>query len=485
MPYMAGGIGIGALENKLVGSNLPPALKNVNLGIGATTGALFSMPSPEAKMLALSSLPIKESLLFGIGGLDKFRQSQQDLTNTNLNTAKTNQSAAQLNLRNVGSNRAVQLAFLIPALVGAGALGYEAYDKFKKTHKPESKFKNMAESGTKTRSQKLKLEMPMSALPPDFASAMLGAQARSHMVVKEKDEDSAGNIVRPQFRKKADVGSTLQNAGQIALDFTGVPNLLRGAKDIMHGYGSLNDSDYGNTARYMGAGLGNLAIGTAAARWGAYPIARLIGKARLQGVIRSALKGESKQLTDFPASAKYLYRHGFLHDADIKPRFSYIDTHLPSMDPRYNVPQATGRMLAPSAFDSSRYAWNNPTTKSTIFNKLFTAPGAASGPRSLLDTMGLGASYMGNRAVNAGYGVRQLARRYPNAALTVMGSPFANRGTIQDEDQAARQKALWDKYLPQSGNTGPMGMPVSSIANSVIRAMSGTSEPIARQLSGM
>jgi hypothetical protein len=96
----------------------------------------------------------------------------------------------------------------------------------------------------------------------------------------------------------------------------------------------------------------------------------------------------------------------------------------------------------------------------------------------------MGARYVGNRAVNAGYGARQLTRRYPNASLTALGVPFANRGTFQDEEEAAQHKALWDRYLPQGGNVGPMGMPISSVANSVIRAMSGSPEPIARQLSG-
>lgn len=477
-PYALGGAGLSLLENKVLGSNLPDPLKKINIGIGATQGAMFGLPGNKAKIMALGSIPVKQMALFGLGEAEKFKNEQEALTNTNLDAAKVNESAAKLHLRDAGTSRAIQLAFLIPALVGAGALGYEALDKYRKSHKKDPRFKNMVEGGTRRQSQKIRIDMPVSALPADFASSFLNSRDRSHFTVKEKDGDDPNNG-DGVFRSRRKSASALSNAGSLLWQFTGIPNLLRGGKDLMYGYGALNDSDFKNTGRYALSGLGNLAMGVAAARWGAIPLARLLGKARLSGVIRNALKGESRQFTEAPTAAKYIYRHGFMEDFPNKPRVGYTSKAMEAAG------EAPAKYPAINAFDPQRYAWKKPTTQSTIFKSLLTAPDPSAGPQSLLGTMGLGAKYVGNRAVNAGYGARQVMRRYPNATLMLAGTPFANRGTIRDEEEASQQKAMWDKYLPSGGNTGPMGMPVSSVANSILRAMSGTPEPVARQLSGM
>ena len=441
-PYAAGGIGLSALENKVLGSELPDPLKKINLGIGATQGIMMGLPGSKAKMLALGSIPTKQMGLFALGEAEKFKNQQEALTDTNLNTAKVNESAAKLHLRDAGTSRAIQLAFLLPALVGAGALGYGAYNQFKKEHKPKSKFKNLEETGEHKPNQRLRLEMPISALPDDFVPSLLSARDKAHIRVQ---------------RKKA--ASFLGTAGNLALDFTGLPELLRGGKDLMHGFGSLQDSDYGDAARYTGSGLGNLALGVVDARFGAPLFGKILGKARLGGVMRNALKGESKQLTEMPTAARYLYRHTFLPEkwVDRNPLHQY---------------------------DPVKFDWHSPTTSSGLFRSFLTSPAAGSGPKSMLGNLGMGAKYVGNRAVNAGYATRQLMRRWPTVTLMAAGMPLASRGTERDEMEAAQDKALWDRFRPSGDNFGPQGMPVSSVANSIIRAMSGSAEPIAGQLSG-
>lgn len=451
-PYAAGGVGLAALENKVLGSNLPDPLKKINLGIGATQGAMFGM-GDKSRLMALGSIPAKQMSLFALGEAEQFKQQQQNLTDTNLNTARVNESAAKLHLRDAGTSRAIQLAFLIPALVGAGALGYDAYSKFKKEHKPQSKFKNLTQSGEHKPNQRLRLEMPISALPSDFVPSILAARDRSRVTVKERDDDDD----ETSGRRRKTASSTLGNIGNIALDFTGIPNFLRGGKDLMHSFGSLQDSDYGNSARYVGAGLGNLALGAVAMRFGAAPVlGSLLGKARLRGVIRNALKGESAQMTEAPTAARYLYRHSFLSDAAGKNPLNQ--------------------------YDPQRYAWSSPTTDSGLFRSLLTEPGSSAGPRSLLGTAGLGAKYLGNRAVDTGYRAKQFMKRWPNLTLSAFGMHLANRGTAQDDAQAAQEKAMRDKWTPVGENYGPAGMPVSSVASGILRALSGSPEPISQQL---
>lgn len=104
------GAGATALENKyLLGDDIPPEIKRVNLLLGTLTGGMAAHPNPQIATSALASWPLKSTGILGVGALLKNIQTQRQLSGTNLDTAKLNYDAARDPLKKI--------------LLGAGVVG--------------------------------------------------------------------------------------------------------------------------------------------------------------------------------------------------------------------------------------------------------------------------------------------------------------------------------------------------------------------------
>lgn len=375
IPYAAGGAGMAALENKYVGDNLPPELKHVNTGIGLGTGLMLASHNPEMQTAALTSIPLKEMALFGIGGMDRFRRSQQALTDTHLRTARIGEDTARMEHDDAGSRKRMALAFLVPALAAGGALGYEGYLKYKKKHEAGPKrFQTVGSKGTRRQSQRVRIDIPPSALPKEFYQSLgqVEDDPRTYTAVQEKrpmgnrstsrfvtpDElnevtrtrgmtrsASAGAPMKVPFKdlfkpdpkrkdltykfkapgvksayaQRDDRPSLLSMLGHGAVEATGVPSLVRGVREAGYGMNTLGEGDYRNAGRYGLSSAADLGLGALGLRWGVAPVlGRMFGRGRLSGVLRNemAAKGvgslfKRRQLTEFPTAAKFLNRNAF------------------------------------------------------------------------------------------------------------------------------------------------------------------------------
>ena len=349
LPWMAGGAALAGLENKVIGENLPDELKRVNYGLGMSTGALMAL-GPKAQMAALGSLPIKQTLLFGIGQADKFRKQQQDLTDTNLETAKINRETSKIDRGNSGSRNAVTLSFMLPALLGAGALAY-----YSKNHrrKPtgDSKYQVTGERGKPLKHQKIRMDIPPSALPPEFFESLMQADGddRSHLQVLERNElPKAASTLADKENLHETLGDALKHTigdpvsnlagsaeksiwdsrparigrgmGNFAYEGLGIAPAVRAAQGLGTAAGLAADgtSAPGVASRHLAGAVGDALVAGSSANWMLGPLmGKLFGMARWRRALLPGAAGggplaymRRREITNMPNIAQWVLNHG-------------------------------------------------------------------------------------------------------------------------------------------------------------------------------
>ena len=495
LPWIAGGLGVSALENKVVGENLPDELKNVNLGIGGVSGLLAANPAQRAHVL--SSLPFKQMGLFGIGALDRLRKQQQSLTDTNLATAKIHRQTAAMEGANAGSKAKIMAAFLVPALLGSGALAYHAWNQRKK--KKLEGYKTVGQRGVGSGSaRKVKFDIPASALPPEFFTSLINADEspRSRMRVLEKqamyngggeDLSTAANdsFLGRLFHRAGQIPhniaqskpvSNAGNAASLGWEFTGLPTVGRTVKDTGLGFGSEAGGQHGVGHRYLAAGLGGALLSGVALKTGIMPmLAKGFGPGRLMRQIKPDTLGKKlmQPITGMPNLAQMLHN------------------------------TAGGRALTAA----EHAALENPATRDATHAALRNTLG---GNRQLVDKMRdlrfqhvprpfvpgttpttlLGeAGLAGRKAV---HGVKELGRRsynfvrrHPYISSTVAGTPLAGLGTMRDD---SKYRDWLNKNGPMQANPpqhGDWRLPISSQLALMLSNVGSNGQPaVSRQIQG-
>lgn len=429
-PYLAGGVGLAALENRLVGEELPDPLKSVNLGIGAVTGALVK--NPKTRAAALLGLPIKQMGLFGIGSLDKYRRQQQSLVDKNLEAATLNSAAAKLNQEGASAKNKLMLAYLLPALLAGGGLGYLGASEFAKNRKRKSRIPRnvtVGEKGKRTRGPKIRIDIPPGALPPDFFEALhnVDDNAAAHVrMLQSLTPDQRAALSTMPKAAAAEGLSVPGLAWDIAKEMTGVPALSRSFKDLK-GFGSTGEG------RYAAGSLGNLAIAIMAARTGGLPLlGRLIGKRailRQMGRLPASVM-KAKPGTPLPAKgsfknlAKMLYRDTWGTKWQNRIRDIKLKT------------------------DPNKFKF----TGATPFQRFKAAP--AEGNSRVREAIKATPGYLANRAARGGYKGLMMARRSPNASLFLGGMYPATLGTERDKSDIARMNSLQKRLALIQGGAG-------------------------------
>ncbi len=527
IPYILGGLGLAALENKYIGNELPPELKNINYGLGGITGYLMRSPDEHVRYLALGSLPFKQLGLFGIGAADKLRKQQQSLVDANLGVADINRQTAETQRSNAGSTKAMQALFLLPALAAGAGLGYLGYEKWRKNRNQNPRFKTVGERGRAPRS-KIRIDIPTSSVPPEFFKSLSTPDEsnRAHVRLmalmdpenrqQSLDESMAGmsdderSKVATFLEKNAAPDNERVTIPRLLWDFgteaTGIPSAFRAAHDVGAGYGSFLNEDGKQTARYGLGALGNTALALASMRMGLAPATRwLVGGRRLAqhankigplvaggaGAIDRALGfktlGASPKFFRFPWMAKWVN----------KWTEEYPETVAAMKDRHAYNPQAFAYEGPGSAAPIMRPSQANPGTmlsmeagaggESPVVNQLYkrflTAPSKApvTLPSHLLNLTRYGA----NRSLQGAYGLRRAMGRYPNASLLAGGIPLAMLGTEKDrglEESAHRSLA---GTLPNwAANRGSYGMPLTGSVNKIFQTLGipDVSSPLRDQL---
>jgi hypothetical protein len=517
--YGALGVGGAALENQYIGQNVPPELKKVNLSIGGSTGLMLASKSPAMQVAALSAIPLKQMALFGIGGMDRFRRQQQSLVDTNLQTARLNQSAARVNANSAGGAKALGASFLIPALLGGGGAAALAYMAWKKQQKANRRYQTVGEEGTKKPSQKIRIDIPQSALPHDFYDTLRGidhnprAHARLQKLRARRDPDNiedmdqmvrqakvAYQVDKPEelraFYKRADQQSnhpTLKLIRDMAWQSTGIPNIMAAGRDLGNTATSAIAGNYDDTKRYSGAAIANGALGLLSARFMAPLALKAIGRGRVTGVIRNSLNGTSRQWSEMPTFAKYVNKWGGGHElgpasfsqaAPMQGLSSGVTDNASRIyrtgAERMGARRAMGLSTASpinralhikGRYDPQRYSWTNPTAGGPIFRALATDAGPKSLPGHLINA----ARYGVNRGVNAAYGTKQFIKRWPNASGFVALPALGGIGVMRDDQQRqedAMQPHPWFAKYPSDPNAGQY-MPASSMATNLLSVFGG------------
>ncbi len=494
LPWVAGGVGVAALENKLVGENLPPELQHVNLGIGGVSGLLAANPSHRAQVL--SSLPFKQMGLFGIGAVDKLRRQQQELTDTNLATAKIHQNTAAMEGSNA-SGRAKQVAaFLIPALLGSGALAYYAYNNRKK--QKAKGYETVGQRGTANRDhRKIKIDVPASALPPEFFSSLVHADdtPRSRIRFMEKaamfngeslgdawDDSFLGRLTgraskAPDSMWNSGAVRTMRDAGGLGMEFTGLPTLGRTVKDLGLGLGHQSGTNEGTGSRYLLAGAGGALMSGAALKSGILPLAaKLIGPGRLMRQIRPDTLG--KAITG-PVTGTPNLAQGLLNT--IAGRGLTAAEHAALANPATR--DATFKSLKNTLGGNRQLLEKMNDLKYKFTPRAFNpgkVPTTLAGEAFQGARRGLhGASELGRRGYN-------FARRHPYLSAYGIGTPLALMGTLRDEDKYRDLVARTKDYLPNPPKYGPWRMPLSSQLAQMLSNVGSEGMPaVANQVMGM
>lgn len=495
LPYMAAGTALAGLENKYVGENLPEELKKVNYGIGAATGALFGLGGREAQIAALSGLSIKQMGMFAVGQADKFRKQQQELTDTNLGTARINQETAKIDQANSNKATAKSLAFLVPAMLGAGSLAYYVRNHAKK--KTTDRYQMTGSSGAPVKSKKIKMEIPQSALPASFFEELAKAEGndRSYSQVWEKQPVKAATMVDPSSRvglneaiDKSWIGKAIQEGddittsignsapvkalktvGGIAAEFTGIPTAIRAARDLGSAAGYAGTSGPGNTdtaARYAVSGLGNTLMAIPSIRWGVAPIAgKLIGGHRLLRAVGKhpglasdgALTGLRRKLvTNTPISSKWLLNHMMANRRLTKEEIAAL------RDP------ATRAAMKAELLNNGNPARNligNREVHDVLMEekyKFVPKPFSSSGPKTLPGEVLHAGRYATHVGTENARRLALLMRRNPNASMLFAGMPIASLGEVRDQEEIEKREAELSKTLAPGENGMPGNMPVSS-----------------------
>ncbi len=492
IPWAAGGIGLAALENALVSDELSDPLKKINLGLGGATGIGMAM-DPVNRWKYLASWPLKSMGLFGIGSADKFVGMQKELARTNLDTARVNRATAAAEADASGDKQRMALAFLLPALLGGGALAYHAYDKHLKRPKP-ARFKTQAEAGRLSGRQRIRIDVPMTAMPAEFMDSLM--QADNHPRARTQLQTKTANT---QVIKAA--SSLLSGLGGLVLESTGVPPIGRSMNETGKSLAHLESGDFSEAGRYGAAGIGNALLGVAGLRLGLAPLlSRMITKPRLAAWLGKLPAGgaanglrkagpanilSAGRQSESPALAKWLWHwtHGNrLSGASAKLR---------------NDPAALAARRAAYGI-SDRVAPVGGKLKSTgavdrLRNRRFRdQPGGVAyspiriGGNQLPPTMatkglevarGAGASVL--NTANRGY---LLARRNPNITAVAAGLPLSMLGLDMDTARAAAGKpvTLESNKVPTVAGY-PLGPAVASFADVV---SGNTQSPLTRQLQG-
>jgi len=493
LPWILGGIGVSGLENKLVGEHLPPELKNVNLGIGGVTGMLAS--NPEHRFAALSSLPLKQMGLFGIGAIDRLRQQQQNLTDTNLATARINQRTAAIEGQNSGSKAKMLAAFLAPALLGGGALAYYAWNQRKK-QRPEG-YKTVGSRGEPNSSRKVKLDIPASALPPEFFSSLIRADnsPRGRVRVLEKAAAYNGGEDLNQAASNSFLGRLFHRAGQIpknlaaskpvgtagdignlGWELTGLPTVGRTAKDTGLGFGSQAGGQHGVGNRYLAAGLGGALLSGVGIKTGILPMmAKMVGPGRLMRQIKPNTFGKALRapITGMPNFAQTLHN-------TVSGRALTAVEHAALANPATR--DATYQTLR-NTLGGNRNLEDTMRNLKFQFTPKSYVPGAT--PTTLLGE----AAQAGGRAL---HGTKELGRRgynfirrHPYMSSTAAGLPLASLGTLRDEDKYRDWLAHNGPLAPRPPEHGAWRLPLSSqLAAMLSNAGSGGVPAVAGQIQG-
>lgn len=514
IPWAAGGAGLAALENRYVGNdNLSPELKNVNLGLGALTGgsvgALLRAGKPTEAAAIAAGYPLKSMLLFGTGAMDRFRREQQNLVNTNLQTAQINQRTALTDAQNSGDKRRMALAFMIPAMLGGGGLAYYAWNK--RRHAQPSRFRTVAERGSPHGRQRVRIEIPPSALPEGFFHSLVNVddnpKAMTRVAEKfpaEPDvQEAVGNaqqfLKQQNFKDPGAVSfmakwaaaenqhpSVLHTVGDLAAQMTGLPQLARGLREIPMAADQLSSGNYRDAGRYGLASLGNT-VGGGVMAGAAVPwmIGSLLGRPRLAaGAMRSI------------PFAKSIYQRAFGNHLDprIITRGGVMGTQAErriALGLEQTGAMDRARRMA-FRYDPSRFSWNMPRP-GTAGADSWTSPikrlmlGAPKTPSHTLPGKLITAGrYAANRGVDSLYRAKQFFGRHPYITANAVSWPLSGLGSVLDDKQNATAKRDLKGYLPNwEKSLGPHNMPISGAMSSMLNVFGrGQNSSAADQIQG-
>lgn len=471
LPTSAAGVGLAALENKYIVPDLDPGLKKVNLGIGGITGYLWSSPDPKVRMAALASLPFKEMGLFGISAADKLRKQQQSLVDANLAVASINKATAETQHSNVGSQGRRALMYLLPAILAGGGIGYLAYDRWKKNKAKIPRWQTTGERGVRRTSQKVRIDVPTSALPQEFFTSLARSDESPKaytrlMEMAQEEPKEAKELLRKWAAAEEQRFSLPRFLGETAADLTGIPGTLRAVKDLGRGASEyVADEKYRQpgrqfqeAGRYGLGALGNLMLTLASARVGAGLAGKMMPnllKAQM-GLVPGIKPGMFRTL------AKPFWKWGPGYEATIAAR---------------NLKHA---------YDPMRFAWSGGTSRNPLYRSLLSErpikPGTVpSVTGQLYDT----ARYGANRLFNLGYRGEQMFHRYPVMGPTLLGLPLAGLGSQRDERLLNEARKQYQSVPDWERNRGPGNIPVSSAFAGLMSAMGqDRSKGIKAQLQG-
>jgi hypothetical protein len=519
LPWVAGGAALAGLENKFVGDQLDPRLKTINLGIGATTGALAAS-GPKGKMMALSGMPLKELALFGIASADRFKKEQEALTDTKLHTAKIEQETAKTQRSQAGKGRHIAEAFLAPALLGAGALTYYVHNQRK--HPSQSsgggKFNVVGQTGPSSPGRrKVRIDVPASAIPSDFFKSLTNADntGKSRIQFLEQGDVSnngaskkrASSIPDPNLftlgdyynqswmkgllnrlhgaeistvhSKPVQLAKTL---GNFAWQTTGIPNVIRGAKDLGSALGASSAGNTGVANRYALGAAGNLLTGIPSVQLGTGQLLKYtLGPERLMRAVEATsptLLGRLRQrtITNTPHLSQW-----FLNSFHGRNLTAAERAALASEGPggvTYN--RLHNSMLANGGLGGN---WELNNTMRDLKYKYTPKPWVPSTsvpktiPGELLHGLRYGQHQVGELASRTGLALR----RNPRATAGVIGMPLNLMGHSGWDVENELQQQSQPPVSPMPDN-----LPVSSNLSSLVNGLSsGSQMPVAYQLSGL
>lgn len=474
-PYAAGGVGLAALENKYIAPNIPEELKRVNLGIGGVTGYLMASPDPKIRLAALSSLPLKQISLFGIGAVDKLRRQQQSLVDANLQVARVNKATADVQRSNAESAGTRSNLFLLPALAAGGAAAYWAIDKWRKARQAVPRYDTLGGHGQKRHGQKIKVEIPATAMPDEFYHSLVSGENNPRASERIMQLNTVGNEPGIPLPKAA--AAVLKSAAthmsvpglvwDMAKEMTGVPALHRMAVDAGRSYGNYDAGNTSEATRYGAGALGNAAMAGLSVRTGLYPainwaFPRYVAyQAGTGGPMAGSAAKARSGILGTPTFAKMIDRWSAGNSA------------------------ATAALNARYAYNPARYSWTASAETPGWFKSLLT--GAAGTPRgSLVGHLTELPRYGMNRAVNAGYWAKQLSGRHPLLTLAAVGLPLAGLGVVRDRERHAQAMDYLKRYRPSWGNQqGPFGLPISYTLSNVASLFGkGQGTPLMQQMQG-
>lgn len=482
LPYAAGGLGIAALENRFVAPDIPEELKKVNLGIGGITGYLLTSPDPKVRFAALSSIPAKQLGLFGIGAVDKLRRQQQSLVDANLGVASVNRSTAEIQRDNAAAAGRRALMFLLPALAAGGALGYMGYERWKKRKSQIPRYQTTRQKGVSRSGQKVKIDIPASALPPEFFRSLVdvddSSRARTRFMelgpgqaVQPLDKAASEDVIK--LAAADDARFSLPGfALDVGKELTGIPGALRTAKDIGLGASSFSNDSFGEAGRYGAGALGNAALTMLALRTGVLPLAGkalgkryMAGKPTLQKHVYPYAYGESIGSRISPGTAG-----GPATTLTAGQRIGQRKAMgMSTKSPMSRLLRMKGRV------DPQRFAWQGATSQNPLFKQLFTfRPPGAGGPSTIPGHIYNTARFGGNKLWNAAYRGRKWMTRHPILSLMALGLPLAGLGSERDASRAEEAQRSLVGWVPDwKKQQGPLGIPVSAQLSGIMSAFGG------------